>query len=158
LRRGFAKLSADPGVPMLYYAVVFLIVALIAALFGFTGIAAGAAGIAKILFVVFLIFAVIGFPVGISRRSSARHLYKLRIYLEWRTFMDIATRRRSHARPNAKAKAEQLASDFQNFVGDVEQVLKSASHLPGDSLSVARSRLEEKVEQARTQLANTLSD
>jgi len=72
--------------------------------------------------------------------------------------MDIATRRRSHARPNAKAKAEQLASDFQTFVGDVEQVLKSASHLPGDSLSVARSRLEEKVEQARTQLANTLSD
>ena len=40
---------------MLYYAVVFFIIALIAALFGFGGIAAGAAGIAKILFVVFLI-------------------------------------------------------------------------------------------------------
>ena len=31
---------------MLYYAVVFFIIALIAALFGFGGIAAGAAGIA----------------------------------------------------------------------------------------------------------------
>jgi len=72
--------------------------------------------------------------------------------------MDIATRRRSHGRANAKSKADQLASDFQAFVGDVEQVLRSASQLPGDSLSVARSRLEEKVAQARTQLANGLSD
>ena len=31
---------------MLYYAVVFFVVALIAAVFGFTGIAAGAAGVA----------------------------------------------------------------------------------------------------------------
>ena len=37
---------------MLHYAVVFLVIALIAAVFGFGGIAAGAAGIAKILFVV----------------------------------------------------------------------------------------------------------
>ena len=72
--------------------------------------------------------------------------------------MDVATRRRSHARPNAKSKTDQLASDFQAFVGDVEQVLRSASHLPGDSLSAARSRLEERVAQARTQLANSLSD
>ena len=35
---------------MLHYAVVFFVIALIAALFGFGGIAAGAAGIAKILF------------------------------------------------------------------------------------------------------------
>ena len=42
---------------MLHYAVVFLVIALIAALFGFGGIAAGAAEIAKILFVVFLILA-----------------------------------------------------------------------------------------------------
>ena len=35
---------------MLHYAVVFLVIALIAALFGFGGIAAGAVGIAKILF------------------------------------------------------------------------------------------------------------
>lgn len=40
---------------MLQYALIFFIVALIAAVFGFTGIAAGAASIAKILFFVFLI-------------------------------------------------------------------------------------------------------
>ena len=33
---------------MLYYAVVFFLIALVAALFGFGGIAASAAGIAKI--------------------------------------------------------------------------------------------------------------
>jgi uncharacterized membrane protein YtjA (UPF0391 family) len=46
---------------------VFLVIALIAAVFGFGGIAAGAAGIAKILFIVFLIGAVITFFVGRSR-------------------------------------------------------------------------------------------
>jgi uncharacterized membrane protein YtjA (UPF0391 family) len=49
------------GIPMLHYAVVFLVIALIAAVFGFGGIAAGAAGIAKILFVVFLIGAIVTF-------------------------------------------------------------------------------------------------
>ena len=49
------------GMPMLHYAVVFLIIALIAAVFGFDGIAAGAAGIAKVLFVIFLIGAVVSF-------------------------------------------------------------------------------------------------
>jgi len=44
---------------MLYYAVVFFIIALIAACFGFGGITVGAAGIAKDLFVVFLIGAVV---------------------------------------------------------------------------------------------------
>jgi uncharacterized membrane protein YtjA (UPF0391 family) len=46
---------------MLHYAVVFLVIALIAAVLGFGGIAAGAAGIAKGLFVVFLIGAVVAF-------------------------------------------------------------------------------------------------
>jgi uncharacterized membrane protein YtjA (UPF0391 family) len=57
-----------PGNNMLHYAVVFLVIALIAAVFGFGGIAAGAAGIAKILFVVFLIGAIISFVMhGRSR-------------------------------------------------------------------------------------------
>jgi ElaB/YqjD/DUF883 family membrane-anchored ribosome-binding protein len=73
--------------------------------------------------------------------------------------MDIATRRGSHASPAYKpGKAERLAADFQAFVGDVEQVLKSASHLPGDSLSAARSKLEEKVAQARAQLTGGVSE
>jgi uncharacterized membrane protein YtjA (UPF0391 family) len=40
---------------MLYWAFVFLVISIIAAIFGFGGIAAGAATIAKILFGVFLI-------------------------------------------------------------------------------------------------------
>jgi uncharacterized membrane protein YtjA (UPF0391 family) len=55
-------------VEMLYYAVVFFIIALIAALFGFGGIAAGAAGIAKILFVIFLIVALVTFLMSLARR------------------------------------------------------------------------------------------
>jgi uncharacterized membrane protein YtjA (UPF0391 family) len=54
---------------MLHYAVVFFVIALIAAVFGFGGIAAGAAGIAKILFFVFLIGAVITFLFSITRRA-----------------------------------------------------------------------------------------
>lgn len=69
--------------------------------------------------------------------------------------MDTATKRRSHAASVSKsAKADRLAADFQAFVGDVEQALKSASHLPGDTFSTARSKLEEKVAQARVALAD----
>jgi len=39
---------------LLGWALLFLVVALIAALFGFTGIAAGAVGIARVLFGIFL--------------------------------------------------------------------------------------------------------
>ena len=49
---------------MLHYAVVFFVIALIAAVFGFGGIAAGAVEIAKILFFVFLILAVVSFIFG----------------------------------------------------------------------------------------------
>jgi uncharacterized membrane protein YtjA (UPF0391 family) len=56
------------GVHMLHYAVVFFVIALIAAFFGFGGIAVGAAGIAKILFIVFLIGAVVTFLMSLGRR------------------------------------------------------------------------------------------
>ena len=54
---------------MLHYAVVFLVIALVAALFGFGGIAAGAVGIAKILFFVFIIMAVLTFVFGLIKRG-----------------------------------------------------------------------------------------
>jgi uncharacterized membrane protein YtjA (UPF0391 family) len=57
------------GAIMLHYAVVFFIIALVAAFFGFGGIAASAAGIGKILFVVFLIGAVVSFLMSIGRRA-----------------------------------------------------------------------------------------
>lgn len=49
---------------MLHYAVVFFVIALIAALFGFGGIAAGAVSIAKTLFFIFIILAVASFIFG----------------------------------------------------------------------------------------------
>ncbi|MBU0601944.1 MAG: DUF1328 domain-containing protein [Gammaproteobacteria bacterium] len=52
---------------MLHYAVVFFIIALIAAAFGFGGIASGAVGIAKVLFVLFLVLAVLSLIFGRRR-------------------------------------------------------------------------------------------
>ncbi|MHB9155812.1 MAG: DUF1328 domain-containing protein [Endomicrobiales bacterium] len=49
---------------MLSWAVVFLIVAIIAALFGFTTIAGAAVGIAKILFFIFLALFLIFLIMG----------------------------------------------------------------------------------------------
>ncbi len=49
---------------MLRWTVTFLVIALIAALFGFTGIAVGAASIAKVLFYLFLILFVVSLLFG----------------------------------------------------------------------------------------------
>jgi uncharacterized membrane protein YtjA (UPF0391 family) len=49
---------------MLGWAVVFLIIALVAAVFGFGGIAVAAAGIAKLLFFIFLVLFIISFVFG----------------------------------------------------------------------------------------------
>jgi uncharacterized membrane protein YtjA (UPF0391 family) len=53
---------------MLHYALVFFVVALIAAVFGFGGIAAGAVEIAKILFFLFLVIAAVTFVMGLLRK------------------------------------------------------------------------------------------
>src|SRR5512132_1715872 len=53
---------------MLYWAVVFLIIALVAAVFGFGGIAAASAGIAKLLFFIFLVLFVISLIFGCRGR------------------------------------------------------------------------------------------
>lgn len=59
----------NEGFIMLRYAIVFFIIALIAALFGFTGIAAGAVEIAKILFFVFVLLAVVSLVMGFTQRK-----------------------------------------------------------------------------------------
>jgi len=57
---------------MLYWALVFFVVALVAAFFGFGGIAAASAGIAKILFFIFLVLFVVSLIAGlVSRRPPA---------------------------------------------------------------------------------------
>jgi uncharacterized membrane protein YtjA (UPF0391 family) len=53
---------------MLYWAVVFFIIALVAALFGFTGVEVAAASVARILFMVFLVLFVISLIGGLARR------------------------------------------------------------------------------------------
>lgn len=52
---------------MLGWAITFLILGLIAALFGFTGIAGAAIGIAKILFFVFLVIFVVMLLMSFGR-------------------------------------------------------------------------------------------
>ncbi len=54
---------------MLYYAAVFFVVALIAAVFGFGGIAVGAVEIAKVLFFIFLVLFIVSLVVGVLRRG-----------------------------------------------------------------------------------------
>jgi uncharacterized membrane protein YtjA (UPF0391 family) len=49
---------------MLYWAAVFFVIALVAAVFGFGGLAASAAGVAKILFAVFLVLALVSLVFG----------------------------------------------------------------------------------------------
>lgn len=54
---------------MLHYAVVFLVIALVAAIFGFGGIVAGAVEIAKILFFIFVVMAIVSFVVGLLKNG-----------------------------------------------------------------------------------------
>ncbi len=54
---------------MLNYTVIFLVIALVAGLFGFTGIAAGAVEIAKILFFIFIVLFVASLITGLMRRK-----------------------------------------------------------------------------------------
>ena len=57
----FTNPTEESIMSLLKWALAFLVIAGIAALFGFTGIAEGAADIAKVLFAVFLvIFAILG--------------------------------------------------------------------------------------------------
>ena len=53
---------------MLRYAIIFFIIAIIAAVFGFGGIAAGAAEIAKILFYIFVVIFLVTLLLGVVRR------------------------------------------------------------------------------------------
>jgi uncharacterized membrane protein YtjA (UPF0391 family) len=58
------------SITVLYWALMFLVVALVAAALGFSGIAGAATGIAKILFFVFLVFFIVSLAAG-ARRPRA---------------------------------------------------------------------------------------
>jgi uncharacterized membrane protein YtjA (UPF0391 family) len=53
---------------MLYWALIFFVVALVAAIFGFTGVYIAAADIARILFFVFLVLFIISLFTGAFTR------------------------------------------------------------------------------------------
>lgn len=55
---------------MLYYALVFFVVALVAAVFGFGGIAAGAVEIAKLLFFIFVVLFIVSLIWGLMKRGG----------------------------------------------------------------------------------------
>ncbi len=55
---------------MLYWALMFLVVALVAAIFGFGGIASTATGIAQILFVVAIVLFLVSLLTGYMRRNQ----------------------------------------------------------------------------------------
>jgi uncharacterized membrane protein YtjA (UPF0391 family) len=59
---------SDAGEDGLRWAVIFLLLSIITAIFGFGGIAVGAAGIAKVLFFVFLVLFVLSLIA--ARRSE----------------------------------------------------------------------------------------
>jgi uncharacterized membrane protein YtjA (UPF0391 family) len=54
---------------MLLYAVIFFIIAIMAAVLGFTGIAVSAAGISKAMFVVFLFLGVAALSLLLGRST-----------------------------------------------------------------------------------------
>jgi uncharacterized membrane protein YtjA (UPF0391 family) len=54
---------------MLYYALVFLVIALLAAAFGFGGIAIAFASVAKILFFVFIVLFLVSLITHVARRA-----------------------------------------------------------------------------------------
>ncbi|MEO8346232.1 MAG: DUF1328 domain-containing protein [Betaproteobacteria bacterium] len=55
---------------MLRYALIFFVVALVAAVFGFGGIAAGAVEIAKVLFFIFLVLFIVSLVAGLIKRGG----------------------------------------------------------------------------------------
>lgn len=59
---------------MLRWALGFLILALIAALFGFGGVAAVSVDIAQILFFVFAVFFIGALILGLGRRGGTRRI------------------------------------------------------------------------------------
>lgn len=57
---------------MLYWAAVFLVVAIVAAVFGFGGVATAAVDIAQVLFFIFVVLFIVAVIVGLFRGKRPR--------------------------------------------------------------------------------------
>jgi uncharacterized membrane protein YtjA (UPF0391 family) len=65
-RLRWSRPNPQPLSPMLRWALIFLVLGLVAALFGFTSIAGAAIGVAKILFYVFLALFIVALLFGMT--------------------------------------------------------------------------------------------
>ena len=61
------RMARSWRIVMLYWALIFLVVAIIAGLFGFGGIASASAGIAQVLFFIFLVIFVVTLVMHLVR-------------------------------------------------------------------------------------------
>lgn len=66
-----AVARARKELAMLYYALAFLVIALIAGVLGFGGVAFASAEIAKICFFIFLVLFVVSLIFHVSRRGAS---------------------------------------------------------------------------------------
>ena len=60
------RLSENNAMSILKWALIFLVISLVAALFGFTGISAASADIARILFYIFVVIFVVLLILGLT--------------------------------------------------------------------------------------------
>ena len=123
---------------MLGWAVVFLIIALVAAIFGFGGIAAASAGIAKLLFVIFLVLFIISLIFGWRGRRVP----------ELKKFSRVATPARQSGREQSTRRRgdwvacvlcslrfrADLETDRRKTVGQPLRLPRQAMRLPCNSL------------------------
>lgn len=65
--RPASALSLPSESPMLHYALIFLVVAMVVALFGFGGLAAGAVSLTHLLAMIFIVLAVLALIAGLLR-------------------------------------------------------------------------------------------
>jgi uncharacterized membrane protein YtjA (UPF0391 family) len=68
-RRKFARKIREEENVMLRWALIFLVVAIVAGIFGFAGIMIAAAGIAKLLFYLFLLLFLVSLVMGLVSRT-----------------------------------------------------------------------------------------
>ena len=71
--QGFSEMGLNmqllpAEVSMLYWTLMFLVIAIVAAFLGFGGVAIAAAGIAKILFFVFVVLFLVSLLMNVTRR------------------------------------------------------------------------------------------
>ena len=59
---------------MLYWALVFFVISIVAGVFGFGGLSSTSAGVAQILFYVFLVFFVVTMVAGLAGGGNRRRL------------------------------------------------------------------------------------